>query len=399
MVMKYILIRKNVKENEMYLSSVFRSELGDIFSNLTKDAFELDLEGNTYTLNYRFSNKKNDVYHLYIEFQASPAKEAEILNEVNKKLNGPDIKKKFNLIVAYDEVSEYYCGKISQKFGKSERLLRELIFLIMIKTFGAEWSKKTIAKEMLDKIKESAGGLGEAQIIETVLYEMTIAQLEDYLFKPYSGLEKNPELEEEFNKVDIDELSEIEKANWLKIMQKRSLWDDYFVDYGLNVENMQQDLEIIRKYRNKVAHNKRFSKEDYDYSRKILNDFNKTLSSAISDIEERDFAQTDWRVSYKNTVNMISSMMSIFSEEMRESLNELSKGMIGNMEEMIKSANDSLKQMIPMSAQNVFKQIQEANEEMTKQLSQSFRYITQQSIPQLVEKNDNEVNNDDRKEE
>lgn len=78
MVMKYILIRKNVKENTMYLSSVFRSELGYIFSNLSKDSFELDLEGNTYTLNYRFSNKKNDVYHLYMEFQTSPAKEAEV---------------------------------------------------------------------------------------------------------------------------------------------------------------------------------------------------------------------------------------------------------------------------------------------------------------------------------
>lgn len=102
----------------MYLSSVFRSELGDIFSNLSKDAFELDLEGNTYTLNYRFSNKQNDVYHLYIEFQTSSAKEAEVLNEVNEKLNGPDIKKKFNLIVAYDEVSEYYCGKYVRSLEK-----------------------------------------------------------------------------------------------------------------------------------------------------------------------------------------------------------------------------------------------------------------------------------------
>lgn len=56
-IMKYILIRKNVKENTMYVSSVFRSELGDIFRNLSKDAFELDLEGNTYILNYRFSIK------------------------------------------------------------------------------------------------------------------------------------------------------------------------------------------------------------------------------------------------------------------------------------------------------------------------------------------------------
>lgn len=395
MTMKYILIRKNVEENTMYLSSVFLSALGKIFSNLSKDTFEFDLEGNTYILNYRFSNKQNNVYRLYIEFHASPAKEAEVLNEVNKKLNGPEIKKDYNLIVAYDEVSEYYCGKISEKFGKSERLLRELIFLIMIKTFGAEWGKKTIAKEMLDKVKESAGGLNEAQIVETVLYEMTIAQLEDYLFKPYSGLEKNPELEEEFNKVDIDELSEIEKANWLKIMQKRSLWEDYFVDYGLDMESMQQNLETIRKYRNKVAHNKKFSKEDYDYSREVLNGFNKTLSAAISDIEERDFAKTDWRVSYKNMVNTISSMMSIISEEMQESLNELSKGMTECMTEMIKSVNDSLKQMIPTSTQNAIKQIQETHEEMVKQFGQSLKYISQQSKPRMLEKNDDEKVSDE----
>ena len=36
MVMKYILIRKNVKENEMYLSSVFQAELKEVFGNLSK---------------------------------------------------------------------------------------------------------------------------------------------------------------------------------------------------------------------------------------------------------------------------------------------------------------------------------------------------------------------------
>lgn len=375
MIMKYILIRKNIKRDTMYLNNVFRAALGKIFSNLSMDSFELDLTGNTYILNYRFSNKQNNVYHLYIEFHASPAKEAEVLNEVSKKLNGPEIKKDYNLIVAYDEVSEYYCGKISLRFGKSERLLRELIFLIMIKTFGAEWGKKTIAKEILDNVKASAGGLNEAQIVETVLYEMTIAQLEDYLFKPYNGLEKNPELETEFNKVDINGLSEIEKTNWLKIMQKRPLWDDYFVDYGLSIENMQQDLETIRKYRNKVAHNKKFSKEDYDYCKKILNDFNKTLSSAISNIEERDFVRTDWRVSYKNTINMLSSMMSLINEEIQDSLSEWSKGMTECMEKMTKSLRDSLNQMVPESSQNALKQIQKNNAEMFKQINQSFKFI------------------------
>lgn len=52
-------------------------------------------------------------------------------------------------------------------------------------------------------------------------------------------------------------------------MQKQLLWDDYFVDYGLGMENMQKDLEVIHKYRNKATDNKKFSKEDYDYSKKF----------------------------------------------------------------------------------------------------------------------------------
>lgn len=399
MVMKYILIRKNVKENEMYLSSVFQAELKEVFGNLSKNTFELDFAGKTYILNYKFSNKQNNVYHLYIEFHASPAIEAEVLNEVSKKLNRSSIRKKHNLIVAFDEVSEYYCGKISTKFGKSERLLRELILLIMVKTFGAEWGKKTIAKEILDNVKASAKGMSEAQIIENALYEMTIAQLEDYLFKPYSELEKNLELEEEFNKVDINQLTEEEGLNWLKIMQKRSLWDDYFVGYDLGMEDIQQDLETIRKYRNKVAHNKNFSKEDFDYSRKVLNEFNSTLSSAINNIEERDFAKTDWHVLYKSATNMISRMMGILGEEIQESLNELSKSMAGSMSEMAKSVNNSLDQLFSVPTQNALRQIQEKNEEIVKQLSQSSLKFTQPNIPKLLDNSDDGEIDKEREEE
>lgn len=390
MVMKYILIRKNVKQNEMYLSSVFKGELGEVFSNLSNNTFELELTGKIYVLDYKFSNKQNSVYHLHIEFHASPAIEADVLNEVSKKLNSSEIRKKYNLIVAYDEVSEYYCGKISSKFGKSERLLRELIFLIMVKTFGAEWGKKTIAKEMLDNVKASAGGMNEAQVIETALYEMTISQLEDYLFKPYSELEKNPELEEEFNNVDIDQLTEEESIKWLKVMQKRSLWDDYFIGYDLGMENIQQDLEIIRKYRNKVAHNKKFSKEDFDYCRKILNEFNRKMASAINNIEERDFEKVDWRVSYRNSINMISRMMSIVSEGLQEKLNELSESIAGSMAEVVKNLNNSFDQLIPTSTVNAIRQIQEKNAEMVKQISQSNLNSIQQSTFMVTENSEDE---------
>lgn len=390
MVMKYILIRKNVKQNEMYLSRVFKAELEETFSNLSDDTFELEFTGKTYVLDYKFSNKQNNVYHLHIEFHASPAIEANVLNEVNKKLISSAIRKKHNLIVAYDEVSEYYCGKISPKFGKSERLLRELIFLIMVKTFGAEWGRKTIAKEMLDSVKASAGGMNEAQIIESALYEMTISQLEDYLFKPYSEWERNPELEEKFNLVDIDQLTEEERISWLKAMQKKTLWDDYFVEYDLDMENLQQDLETIRKYRNKVAHNKKFSKEDFEYCRKILNEFNRKMSSAINNIEERDFAEIDWRVSYRNTINMISGMMSIVSEGLQKKLNELAEIMAGSIAEVVKNLNNSYDQLIPVSTLNAIRQIQKKNEEVAKQISQSGLNSIQQSVSMLSENSDEE---------
>lgn len=173
-------------------------------------------------------------------------------------------------------------------------------------------------------------------------------------------------------------------------MQKRSLWDDYFVGYDLDMENIQQDLEIIRKYRNRVAHNKRFTKEDYDYIRKILNKFNRKMASAINNIEERDFAKIDWSVSYRNSLNMISRMMSMVSDEMRQKLGELSKMMTGNMIEVAKSFNISVDQLIPKSTMNTIRQIQEKNTEMQKQLSQVGLNFRQQSGAMLIENDDDE---------
>lgn len=122
MVMKYILIRKNVKENEYYFSGVFEAELREVFSNLSNKTFELELAGKTYILEYKFSNKQNNVYYLHIEFHASPAIEAEILNEVSKILSGSEIRKKHNFIVAYDEVSEKTePGAVVNKDNGSER--------------------------------------------------------------------------------------------------------------------------------------------------------------------------------------------------------------------------------------------------------------------------------------
>lgn len=55
---------------------------------------------------------------------------------------------------------------------------------------------------------------------------------------------------------------------------------------------------------------------------------------------------------------------------------------------MAKSVNNSLDQLFPVSTQNVLRQIQEKNEEIVKQLSQSSLKFTQPNIPKLLDNSD-----------
>lgn len=342
MIVKYILIKKDYSTDKME-GNIFQEKFQDVFQNISKDSFEVSLDGSVYAVKYVFSNIQGNICYLHTEFNMSPEKEAEVLSEVGRRLNDSKSRKEFYVAAAYDGVSEYYCEKISGTFSRCERLVRELILIIMVKIFGAEWVKKSIIQKTRDKIKENTGGASDSNLIESVLEEMTISQLEDYLFEPHSGLECNPKLEEEFSKLDIGEMSDQQKEEWLSFFQKTPLWDDYFVKYNLGITDIKHDLATMRKYRNKVAHNKKFTKEDCEFCEEFLGNFIQTLETAIINIEERDFEQEDRRIVLKTLAGARTEILPKINLENHQEFMQTMKNISIQIKDKTEGVEDTLK--------------------------------------------------------
>ena len=387
MIVKYILIKKDNSKDKM-TGNVFQEKFQDVFQNISKDSFEVSLDGSVYAVKYVFSNIEGNICYLHTEFNMSPEKEAEVLSEVGTKLKVSKSKKEFYVAAAYDGMSEYYCEKISGTFSRCERLVRELILTIMVKIFGAEWVKKSIIQTTRDEIKKNAGGANDSYLIESVLEEMTISQMEDYLFKPHSGLECNPKLEEEFCKLDIGEMSDQQKEEWLVFFQKTPLWDDYFVKYNLGITDMKHDLATMRKYRNKVAHNKKFTKEDCKFCEEFLESFIQTLETAIINIEERDFEQEDRRIVLKTLTGARAEILPKINledyQEFMQTMENISiqiKDKMAGVEDTLKKfdfqVQDSIMESFEQLNRNCDNAVRSINTEVLDQITRTSRSIAQ----------------------
>ena len=304
MQVKYIFLRKNNKDSDKEVSSPTIKEMFQLlFTNVTKDSFDLDIDNNIYNVKYKYSNKRNgNTYYLSLLGEGTQFQCAVILNEVNSLLTKGAHRKDYNIILSFDGVSLYFCNKIYPKFNLFERKMRELIFDILVKAFGIDWYEATISSEM--KAELASKGLKQSDLIERALYEMTIFQLEMYLFTPYREVDIETVIDEKLSQSIINEKTKEEIINILDKCRAKCLWDRFF-ENKIQIHNLQTNLEEIRFYRNSVAHSKYFYKKDYNKCNQLLNKLLKQIDRAIDDIEIRTFSKTD-----------IGESLSVFSETM-----------------------------------------------------------------------------------
>lgn len=301
---KYIFVRKNkVKESYVECNNIFREMFLHKFEDITHKIFKINIKDEKFTVSYKVIPKKEGIYNLNLKCDLDSKQAAEVLAQVNIELRNGAHRKDYNIIIIEDGVSEYYCNKISPKIAVCERLLRELIFIVMIKALGNEWSKDTIPEDMLRVIKENAHGMSDTQILESGLYEMTLKQVEDYLFTPYSKYKITDILK---NISDLENMSKLEIIKNIKKYKPISIWERYFIKDGIEIENFQKNLEKIRMYRNKVAHNKEFYRDDYIECKGILDKFNQEIIEAIENAVNITFSGTPctgkWFVEYNNNI-------------------------------------------------------------------------------------------------
>ena len=270
----------------------------------------------------------DNIYNLIIVSQHNDKKrQIELIEEFNKEFQRiVDADREYHLILAYDEVSEYYCNKVFPKYQKFERQLRHLVFKVLTKSYGSFWAKKTISSQDKEKVRKSLrsseGSAKEDQLIEKALYEMTLGQLIEYLFYSIeqSGFENY--LDNNYPQKIINELTKSELIDLLKKAQRRSVWNMFLADV-IDISEPITKMSYLAKNRNKVAHCKFFYKDDYKTTSEYLNQFIPKIESAIENVAiENDEIITDVLVGFNNFANNI---VNAFSSALVPALSNITK--------------------------------------------------------------------------
>ena len=131
--MCYIIIEKYKDENRSIEQIVF-SCLDN--SNYKRDNENLYMDENN-SIKYNLKHKKNaQRYYLEIESKLRVNKGVEVLSKLDVCLLKSSEQKYINIIRVYDGVSAVFCEKLYPKYGLFERLLRQLILLVLTKPEG-----------------------------------------------------------------------------------------------------------------------------------------------------------------------------------------------------------------------------------------------------------------------
>lgn len=285
----YIFIKKpKATIDEKNSKKLFRSIFNEIFQNTTFNTFEINCDNVVETISYKSSTSNPDIYYLVLSHEGSPAKDAMLLNLANKIIISGKHRKDFYIINSYDESSEYYCEKLAPRFGKFERLMRAFIYTSLTKSLGFKWFEVSFTDEVKNSLKEK-GNISETDLIERGLYEMTFAQLYDFLFKEFSYCSTESVIYEQLLSQDLNSMDKAEIINIINQCHKENLWNRFFIN---NAEfDLKEPLYNMREYRNKVAHNKFITTTEYNSCTSNLRKINTALTNAINQLDKEIYTE------------------------------------------------------------------------------------------------------------
>ncbi len=288
MNISYIFLLKNKKREKFVNKEIENNILKVLFNNVKDSSFEVYIDKKKYDISYMiFYDKNLEMIELTLSHGKKRINDAKVLNHVDNLLRKGKLRKDYSIIVTYDGVSSYFCNKAYPMINEFETCLRELVYTILIKTFGIEWYEKTVSDELSSRIKQVSKGKSNSALIESALNEMTMHDLETYLFKPYSEFDFEQLVKSEQN---IDAIfSEKSKEEIVLLLEKcipKSLWNRFF---DSNIDDIQNELNMIRDFRNKVAHNKEFNENEYNNFCNIVKMVISKIKNAKDNISMKEF--------------------------------------------------------------------------------------------------------------
>lgn len=265
---------------------------------------------------------KEIIFHLIVELAGNEDEQANILEAFNsliKEIN-ENYGEQFSINTIWNDVSTYYANKLYPRIVHIENKLRKIIYLFMLKTVGSRWidtgSPQKFQQYIESTIEKNGKKINEINV-DWLTYADFIT-LGHFFTAPYSlksdinALFKELEQYGDIENLSIDEKNigkgddksgrRAVKSLTVDIIKKlsdeygqKNNWDRYFSD-KLSVKSpkkFSQDWSSLYNIRNKVAHSKPISKEDFDKANKLIDSFNKAFEECIEIIDSLEFTHEE----------------------------------------------------------------------------------------------------------
>jgi len=340
LIMEYVLIKAadkdssgNIKHSKLLSKSLF----GNIAENLNPKKIDYKFKGEIFSIDYKLSKQinleKESICSLILEASTKRKRQtADLLHSLHDKFLLRAESESFIAHLVYDEASKYYCELATPLLSKFERTLRKILFVKFLKGKGSDWEDelKNSGSDSFSKLKKKGGNIFE---------EMEYGHYQDLLFKEYGvGIEKQSSvmLFKELKKLNVGSLSKEELLERIDTLLPKSTWNRNFKDYPIDIE----DIEKLTASRNKVAHNKFFSRNDYGDLETILKKINKKLDvlseeAYVSDIGIGIFADL------LNTMQTMKDRLKVFPD-FRLNIPKIDYESLFQSYDIIKRINDSM---------------------------------------------------------
>lgn len=280
--MSYIFIEKQKHETK-----TMQEILLEIIDGMVEVRDDEILKIDNMDVQYRIIQKRNSEYcFLEMISRARVNRSIPALKKIDDALFKSRHQKYYHSIRDYDGISESFCKRLYPKYAEFERNLRSFVLFILTKAYGSNWQRETVPRELLDALKENAHG--NVSLNET-LENMDLATLESYLFDK-RHVDYPTIINEKLSMKSLKELDKDEICTIIDGMRPTSLWERHFEKFG-SQETWKKKIIDIHSTRNKVAHQKTISFEEFTIINKKLNGVNRDLSDAIEGIREENFTE------------------------------------------------------------------------------------------------------------
>lgn len=184
----------------------------------------------------------------------------------------------------WDDISRYYIIRAYPLINEVENVMRKLIQKFMIVNVGMDWVNETMPADLKKKIGEKAEKNKSKNILEDTLHNADFIQLSAFLFnkrrgKDFSKLDKLLSEKKADETITFGELAE----DFLPI----SNWDRYFsklINY--KGELLAEKWDKLYELRNKIAHNKSFTKSELNEVRELSSELIEKINETIIELDK-----------------------------------------------------------------------------------------------------------------